>query len=424
MRNDTKFLFILLTTVVILAANVYALEGDRIIANSEDWEDVYSTMLYASLTGAEGEFLTSTQHGPIILNGIPTTESIGIVTSEDVPFVFGYEGTVNSRGYEDVEEISVESANLELIEESELNNIEDFIIVGNSYGYSAIAVTPYAVATNAWVFLADRINIAEIENILSGRQVDNLLIYGFVEREVQQALEPYNPKYIDSGDRFKDNIEIVEEFKKIKEAKQVLLSNGEFIEKELIAGTHPVLFTGRDNVPEPIAEYLKGSDISVGVLVGNELINAATNIRRDAGISVMVKFAQGARSQVAGVSAVEGLDLFYLPTPTLNLGIHSIKYNRASEKVEVTYHSTSNVPIYLKGTVEILSETDNVRAGDQDPIFIAPNDFKTIVYPDIELEGEGLSGEVVNTLRRSANKLRLPTYRNIRPKPSKRHRQM
>ena len=134
--------------------------------------------------------------------------------------------------------------------------------------------------------------------------------------------------------------------------------------------------------------------LEVGVLIGNELINAATNIRRSTGISVMVKFAQGARAQTAGISAVEGLDLFYLPTPTLSLEVYSVKYNKASSQVEVTYQSKSNVPIYLKSTLTATSEDDEVKMGDTEPIFIAPSDYKTLVYPDITLEGTGLKANI------------------------------
>lgn len=394
--NKSVFLLNVLLLGILFVSLGSALDATKIVINSQNWEDVYSSMLYSTLTGSQGYFLTSTEHGPILLNGIPLSEEIGIVTSDEDPFVFGYRGIVDSRGYESVEELVVDSANLELIEEPELENIENFIVVGNSYGYSAVAVTPYATRINAWVFLADRVNIAEIENILDGREVDRLIIYGYVEREVSNALQRFNPEVIDSGNRFEDNIEIVEMFKEeVGEVAQVSLTNGEFVESELMTGTHAILFTGRDNVPPQIADYIKESEITVGVLIGNELINAATNIRRSTGISVMVKFAQGARQRVAGVSAVEGLDLFYLPMPVVNLGIHSIKYNRASSKVEVTYHSTSNVPIYFKGTLTARSSDDSITTGDLDPIFIAPNDYKTVVYPDIRLEGNDLTAELV-----------------------------
>ena len=383
--------FVLFLLCIFFAQNVFAIEATHIISNSENWQDVYSTMLYASLNGIESDFLTSTSHGSILLNAISKSKNIEIVSSRISPFVFNYESEIRSKGYSGVSERFVDSANLELVEDLDVNN---YIVVGNSYGYSAIAVTPYAVLTNSWVFLADRVNIAEIEEIISRRGVDNLIIYGYVEQEVLDSLKKYNPIIIDNGDRFLDNVKIVKMYKKISNAKQILLSNGEFIEKEIMIGSHPVLFTGRDNVPDQIGDYLKESDIGVGVLIGNDLINAATNIRRTTGLSVMVKFAQGARGQKTGVSAVEGLDLFYLPTPTLDLEVYSIKYNKASKQIEITYHSKSNVPIYLKGTITANSGVSNHRIGDMKPIFIAPNDYKTLIYPDIEMDGDNLHADV------------------------------
>ncbi len=55
-------------------------------------------------------------------------------------------------------------------------DVRNYVVVGNSYGYSAIAVTPYAILTDSWVFLADRVNIAEIDAIMSRRGVDNLVV--------------------------------------------------------------------------------------------------------------------------------------------------------------------------------------------------------------------------------------------------------
>lgn len=384
---------ILLILLIFLSGEVFALEPTEIISNSENWEDVYSSMLYASLLGIDGDFLTSTAHGPILLNAISKSKEVLIISSKDEPFVFNYEQQVLATGFKDAEEIRMDEANLELIDE--LDDITNFIVVSNNYGYNPIAVTPYAIKTDSWVFLADRANIAEIESILDRREIDNLIIYGYIDREIKNSLDKFDPEIIDNGNRFEDNIAIVEKYKQIDDAKQVLLSNGEFVEKEIMDGNHPVLFTGKDNVPEQIAKYLKESNIEVGVLIGNELINAATNIRRDTGISVMVKFAQSARGQTTGVSAVEGLDLFYLPTPTLSLDIYSIKYNKASKSIEITYQSKSNVPIYIKGTITAISDDDDQKVGDMEPVFIAPNDFKTLTYPNITLDGDTLKAEVL-----------------------------
>ncbi len=389
-----KFQIVFLFLLVFNFASVFALEDFNVaISNSEDWEDVYSTMLFANLKGADSEFLVSTEHGSVLLNGISKSKKVLVVTNKKKPFVFNYEQTLKNKGFKSVDLIKVKSATLDLIEE--LPEIKNFVIVGNDYGYNSIAVVPYAKITNSWVFLADRTNIDEISSILKSRQVDDVLVYGYVDREVKDAIKRYNPEYVSTGDKFKDNILIVKKYLKLNPVKQVVLTNGEYIEKEIMLGNNPVLFTGRENVPDQIKDYLKDSSIEIGVLIGNELVGAATNIKRSTGISVIAKFARGSRSPSAGIATVEGLDLFPLPSPRLDLEVYSIKYNSATNQLEVTYKSGSNVPAYVKGTITIRLNGENLRIGDQNPFFIAPGDFKTVVYDDVELLGEeDLSAEV------------------------------
>jgi len=362
------------------------------IVNSEHWEDVYSTLLYCSFKGIEGEFLTSTKHGTIILNGISTTKRVRVVTSSDLPYVFNYPSQIRSKNFAGVDEIVVDSANIELIRD--LNDIKNFIFVDDSFGFNAVAVAPYAILTKSWVFLTNSRNIGEIDAIVNSRNPDKILIYGYVDKTVRDTLSKYNPEIIDNEDRFKDNIEIVEKYTKINPIQQVVLTNGEFIEREIMSGVEPILFTGRENVPDQIKEYLKNSDIQIGVLIGNELVGAATNIRRSTGISVMVKFARGARSQAGGVSAVEALDMFPLPTPIILLSIHSIKYNRMNSQLEITYKSDANIPIYFKGTITLISDSDNQKIGDTEPIFIAPGNFKTVIYSKELSSLNNLSAEI------------------------------
>jgi hypothetical protein len=364
-----------------------------VIANSEDWRDVFASVHFANLQGYGSDFLVSTRHGQLLLGGISKSSRVLVVSSVDQPFVFNYDNTLRNNDFASAEEIFVDDASVELVEE--LPNIRNFVVVGNTYGYSAIAVAPYAVVNEAWVLFADRTNIAEIENLLNSREVDEILIYGFVEREVRDSLEQFDPEIINTGDRFQDNVEIVKKYREIKPIKQVVLTNGDFVEKQVMNGLEPVLFTGKENVPDQIANYLKNSDIEVGVLVGSDLVGAATNIRRTTGISVIVKFARGARAPAGSISAVEGLDLFYIPTPTLIMDVHSVKYNRATSQLEITYKSESNVPIYFKGTIDLNSDTgDTQRFGDFESIFIAPNDFKTVSYPDLDIEGDKLTADL------------------------------
>lgn len=384
-----KFFIVFILSLFIIPFAIA--EPNYVISNSGDWKDVYSVLLYANLKGLSSDFLVSTSHGQILLNGISKEYNLLIVSSKDNPLVFNYPSLAEAEGFNSVEEMEVSSANLELIEE--LPSVKNFIVVGDSYGYNSMAVIAYALKTNSWVFLANRANVDDINSILNGR-VDNLLIYGYVDSDVTETLSKYKPRIINSGDRFEDNIEIVKEYSKIGSITQVILSNGEFIEKEIMQGKNALLFTGKENVPDVIADYIKSSNIEIGVLIGNELIGAATNIRQSTGINVMVKFARSAREETSGVSPVEGLDLFYIPVPNLNLSVYSIKYNKATSTLEVTYQSNSNMPAYFKGTITLVTSSGNIKVGDLENIYVSPEDFKTVVYEGVEISDEELSAEV------------------------------
>ncbi len=383
--------FIVVFVFCIVFFSSFVLAEDYIVSNSANWQDVYSSILYANLRGLNSDFLVSTSHGPTLLDGINKNYDLLIVSSKDDPLVFNYPSLANSRGFNSVQEIEVSSGNLELI--NELPNIRNFIVVGDSYGYNSMAVVAYALATNSWVFLANRVNVGDIDSILNGR-TDKLLLYGYVDSEVTETLSKYNPEIINSGDRFQDNIEIVKKYSEVGSISQIILSNGEFIEKEIMQGKNTLLFTGRENVPAKIAEYIKSSNIEIGVLIGNELIGAATNIRQSTGINVMVKFARSARERTTGVSPVEGLDLFYIPVPNLNLSVYSVKYNKANSRLEITYKSDSNMPAYFRGTITLVTPSGTIRVGDLEEIFIAPGDFKTVVYEGVVLSGEEASAEI------------------------------
>ncbi len=350
-----------------------------VISNSAKWTDVYSSVLFSNLQGLPNSFLTSTSDGPILAKEIEPQNNVRVLTSSSDPYVFNYASQLKSSGFSDASEEKSSDFNLDLI--NELPNITNFIVVGDSFGYNALAVAPYAIQTNAWVFLANANNIYKIDSLLSNRNINSLMIYGYVDPSVRDVLSKYNPEVINNGDRFTDNVEIVKKYLAIHPMEQVVLTNGEFIEKEVMAGSEPVLFTGQQNVPSQISNWLKTSNIKVGVLIGNDLVGAATNIRRDTGISVMVKFARNARDQTGGVAPVEGLDLFPVPTPHMELQLHGVDYNKANSMLDVTYRSNSNIPIYIKGTVSVKTSDGITKTGDLDPIFVSPGEYKTIGYP-------------------------------------------
>jgi hypothetical protein len=378
--------FITILLLVLLSQVVLAEEPGHIIANSQDWRDVYSVMLYGSLTGKSASFLVSDRHGPLLLNSIGRGTHIWSINSKKVPYVFGYKSLIESRGFT-AESFDYENVNLELAKKLDVNN---FIIIDDSYGYNAIAVAPYAVITKSYVLFVDKNNIREVDAFLRDIDVNKVIIYGHVNREVKNALARYSPEIInEGGDRFANNIEIVKKYQELEHAKQTILTNGEFIEKEIMSGTQPVIFIGTNNVPDIVRDYIRDSEIDIGVLIGNELVGTATFVKREIGISVFVKFAQGARAPRGVISQVEALDMFYLPVYTLNLEIDSMRYNKATKQLEVTLKNTEDQAVYAKGTYTLIA-SDGTRqtVGDLEPVFIDGKELKTLVY-DVESMPEG-----------------------------------
>src|SRR3989344_4016884 len=87
--------------------------ADSIIINSDDWRDVYSGMLYGTLTGTPTNFLVSDRHATLILNSIPRSTPVEVFSSKKNPYIVGYESVLQSKGYE-ATETQYTSFNLEL----------------------------------------------------------------------------------------------------------------------------------------------------------------------------------------------------------------------------------------------------------------------------------------------------------------------
>ncbi len=384
MRYRWVFAVVLL---FLMMPSVYAV--DHIIVNSQDWRDVYTGMNYGYLTNMPTNFLVSTRHSTILLYSIPVErDEVWVLSNRVQPFITGYESILQSRGYDSPDELRTMTLNLDLLDE--LEDISRFIVVDDAYGYNALSVAPYSQVDKSFVIFANADNIDDILDILETKDVDNVLIYGQVDRAVKEGLAQYNPEVINYGNRFENNIEIVKRYQALRPTTQVILTNGEFIEAGLMSGADPVLFLGRENVPETVRNFIEEGNVDVGILIGNELVNSATFVRRSLGISVFVKFAQGAREPTGAIAQVEDLDRFPMPRYSLNLEVVSVVYNRATGALEVTYRNTENLAMYFKGTITVRDGGEVIVLGDEKPIFLDKNEFKTIVYR-VDTDGNPLN---------------------------------
>jgi hypothetical protein len=380
--------YLLIVAYVVASVSAVCAEGDQVVINSGDWKDVYSSMMYANLRGMPASFITDAPHATALPNYLDKNQDILLVEAETSPFFANYEGTLTTEGFAvsgTYKSPGGVEANLHFI--GELPDITNFIVLDDSYGYNAISVAPYAVKSRSWVLFADHENIDEISGFLDGRTVTNLLIYGRVDRQVNDSLSIYNPEIIDYGDRFDNNIAIVKKYQDISEASQIVFTNGEFIENEIMSGRESVLFIGTNVIPEQTVNYLNGSGIETGVVIGNALTDAASMITARTDMHVFIKFGQGRGAGGGGAfSLVETLDEFPLPKYELVMSIVSVDYNQGTGGLEVVYRNDANIDIFSKSAVSVFVDgTQVATVGDEEAIVIIEGTTLGVSYDCPEL---------------------------------------
>lgn len=268
--------------------------------------------------------------------------------------------------------------NLELARKLDINK---FIVMDDEYGYNAISVASYAVKSRSWVLFADRNNIADVVGFLSGRKVESVLIYGHVDRVVNERLSGFNPEKIDKGNRFDDNLAIVAKYMDITPAKDIILTNGKFIEATIMSGDSTVMFIGVDTVPPHVIDYLKNNtQIKLCMVIGNELTNSAKMLKDATGIQVIIKFGQG-RKITGGTSLVEELDKFYLPKYGLTLDVAQAQYNEATKQLEIIYRNDAKLGEFFRSSIGVFAGGKRITTvGDEAIQYIEAESESGIAY--------------------------------------------
>ncbi|MCX9083920.1 MAG: hypothetical protein OIN87_03870 [Candidatus Methanoperedens sp.] len=348
---------------------------DQVIVNSADWQDVYSGALYAGLEGIPAKFLVTSDQAPFLITTLERSRrNILLVESSANPFAFGYKSSLEAARF-NVEEIK-DTGNSRNIDLAKRTQTKKFIVLDDAYGYNAISVAPYAIKNNYFVLLANNLNTDEIYSFLRSNQVAELIIYGNLDNALKQKLTEFNPDVINKGNRFDNNLEMVKRF---GPAQQIIFTNGEFIESEIMSGKEPVIFVGKENVPDQVIEYIKTNDIKTGVVIGNDLVGSSHLIKEATNVTIFLKFGQGFAN--TGSSEVKALDMFPIPVYETNVNVKSIQYNRETRSLEVTYENNGKIGTYLRSSIELFSAGTRIATvGDIDPVLVNRENSLTISY--------------------------------------------
>ncbi len=365
-------LLLLLVTVPLVNALV--------VVNSLDGRDVLSAIYYANLIGDHVVFVPPEYAPEVVLAKVGVNKSVFLIESKHHPIFINLKEELEKKGNRVTLYISEDpiETNRELGERARANA---FVLVDDVYGYSAVSVLPYAKLRGMYLLFTNASNAEEVARYLEGRGPREVLVYGYVDEAVLDALDERGISYyrIDTGDKFKDNIEIVKRYFMLKPSKkQVILADGNAVDDTIAQGEDPIVFIGQvlPNITYNfIKEYVKRGQIKVALLVDKDYLPVAQELKkrieRDLGedkLHVIVKFGIGIASQAGQLYPV---DFFPLPGPILSLNITGATYNPQTKQLEVVYENTGNAPEYVISTIKVFVDGNYLTTvGDEEPFYI------------------------------------------------------
>ncbi|MBW3018572.1 cell wall-binding repeat-containing protein [Candidatus Woesearchaeota archaeon] len=385
---------LIILALITLMAVSSAVTADTIIANSANWENVYSAGLFAALQQKDFKFLTSVKHGQTLKDELKHNQ-ITVIESDTVPFQIDYAQRLKDEGFDaNTIRIPEKAGNLDLAKRID---VSQYYIVDPALAYDAISALPLAVHNNAYVLFADKQNIANVTAVLA--PTDKITIIGDVDEEVKQALVDYNPEVIRMGSRYKNNIALVDLFKKQTNAQQALLTNGEFLVEDLFTAgktNQPIIFIGRNRPPEETSHYLRSAGFETMVLIGNDLIDSARRIKDLLQIPLFIKFGKGTTEEGGSFKKVQGLDMYPVPKLDILLSLQGVKYNTATRQVELYIKNEKELRTHLRPSIGIKSDGQLVATVGDAPLTIEGQQQTGYVYDADLLQylGTNLTAEI------------------------------
>lgn len=362
MKSAISVLFVL----VLLAANVYA--EDMVAINSVDGKDVLSGIFYANVKGLPVKFMPSqAADASVFAVKVGSGHSVLLIQS-DRPVSPAVESAL--KGKNTVETYQSQNGSATNLALAKRSGASRFIIVDSAYTDNALSVLPYAALTGSYVIFADKYNIAQVKDAVSGK---NVTIFGLVDANVSAALAPLKPQTIGKGeDKFEDNAIVSRLVMQQFNISNVIVADGTFIEETMATDKKPIILAGK-LIPQPTYDLIKSKvgegKLSQVKLIGTDLVVPVENMRttmenefKKAGsnksFSVIIYFAQVVPASGTNVMV---LDTFKLPAYTPELHVTAISYNNQTKKLLVTLGNTGTGALFYTPEVKIrVNGRDNV----------------------------------------------------------------
>ncbi len=311
------------------------------LADSKDWKDVFSVMLYASQQGEQGVFLSSESIASVI-KLLPADQRVEIFESSSSPMITNVEGQLASAGYNAATREKADNFNILLAP----SGVRYYLIAEENY---KMAASLASVASNlgGWVFIVNSENADEV--VAKIRGASEVIAVGNFGRDVLEEISPFVTEWINNNNVYQDSEELALRFDSLA---TIILSDGSVLEAEFFNTKNAVLLTGPNKILDDSYAFLTENGVKSVVLIGNKLSVVGEQIRSRSNkrISVFVKFGYGNTAEGGRVYA---LSMFPLPQPTLGLTVTRTVYDPTARELMVFFKNIGSGGVYELTTLSV-----------------------------------------------------------------------
>ena len=178
--------------ISLISLEVEAKEVD--LVNSQNWEDVYSVLLYSTLRGETALFLTSESIASVT-RIMPINLDVNVIDSESEPLIQNLRSQLASAGYNVLSQRESNSLNLDLDPRT-----GNYALISDGNYRASISLASYAANNNYWVLIVNEDNVDQVVQRIS--TANNVLAVGNFRRDLLVDLEPYFTEWINNNNVF------------------------------------------------------------------------------------------------------------------------------------------------------------------------------------------------------------------------------
>ena len=338
-----------------------AVHGEVVVINSKDWKDVYYGVLYANYNNYPVYFTNSPN--PAGLFNVLPKQPVILIESND-RYIPNLESQMRLRGYNIVQKITVTNSYRDLKPEE----VNSYYVVEEDFPYLSLPAGALAMANRAWVLIVNDNNVNDIASMLANAQV--VVGVGNFKRSIENAISQYFDKRVTGNSKFEISAKLGEEFLKVNRIPQVIITEGNYIEVDLLKGFSPVLLVGTNLLPDEVLDFITSNGIKTVIAIGPQLTYIGEKIREKTNekVSVLIKFGQS----TPGISGeIYALSMFPLPKLELKLNILSAVYDPENKKLMIQFSNEGQTGLYEFTTFRVIKNDEEIASGgDSEAVFI------------------------------------------------------